>query len=1405
MSFEDKFDDSLFQSSKDVIHSQILNDLGLGSEADEVYSRMGRKAKIVYPSIARDVDYARKELKKSQSLSNSENFEATTAATFSKYHSTTPFPLEARYNTLSKWIIPNDPAVQSAYFDITQLIIFREASLLKLEDCSNRMDNNYWKYAVLRINSKINGKSLNSKLLVQKRITIRLIQKEFAVAMAHLRALSIQVVEAIIKWRSKIRSVVITKETASIYWNNTNYIIKINNDCHFLSKYFTVKLWLGFTPSAFMIPPINHNPKDVCNYRKELKKNWQEIFEKTWLEKIKVEKAEKIKNYKLEVFVHEADEIALKEPTPPKPEVVDALEEVLNIILTGNRKSLGKRVINAEQGINYNWREKYFNYEEVNEQEIILVPFELSIKGKCNKFLAAKEEMIYAVKLNEYNDQKARWAVAAREKNLMDKEDVFYRNQFILPFMEELYLECESRHKIQIESERVEMKLEDFDRHYVIEGILRCKWDDYENASNDGISALITISPSVIGLETIKRIEIKKEEDNINFFLHENYYCKEVNASELLTDDICEFKEQEDDNVSDIIKEDDFLSPNIDVNQEDNESDYYFEKLITDGIIENNKEGNIDIMNGDSQNEFFQNKFFDNNGNCSVVNQSQNINVNTYSEKTLKNLTNVEDWMILRDICHKSFPKNSDGSFSDDVTAEDDDSKLFWGNLNHNPLVLEASVGYEDIFPTIYLVPPISNDLKVRCAHLSQILKDEEISEKALYELEQKCHNLKSNIHETIRLDCISEIEHGSRLRQSITDFEMLRYRQQSEQITRAPFLISSLDENRSFSTLSKVDWVDDKSFTSTFNDDNNKIFEFTQQSSDFFHDDYLIVHNSSRTINTMPSLTMKSMNEIAVGNERKLICKVNNKLQLKQDILNRTNRKGRLFNKYSIIWKNKAAFIIQQMIRSYFARKKVNTRRILRKKNKGATYIQKLIRGYLGRKRYSCLKNLMKAQSITLRKTILAKKKGSNVITSIVRRAVVEKSKLRQDSIQENLIIKNQNIGANQEKVRRMSVLLQFDKFGTPIIPKIRDMTPTGEAKRTKLPPILANDNEVEDELECVADDTSVISAEASLISDTSVKYIESRVKSLLSQNMIPTKKNLNLLEKMEYMDVVDAPISPLGSYDENDKPFGSINVQIPILKELHSLIDDKLFTNASDIRIVPRRSAVYSPPSDMMNIHRKAQEKLVNNNNSNNCSDTSFDETENIILKPSEIVFNQMEKDNLNNKVSPSTIKKLLMSPNIDGIQNSKKCFSDFDSKSISSAPSSIESVSDDNASLSSIDSVAPIKVMKFKPSLFLMKSYSKLVPMQKVSVPNTQSVIKQFAAKDRAFFNSTLDTKAHSLITSPNEMYHPPAGIVRNSKDKHINAQPTPIVMKKSQSEPILKTDGIDASLLKTLIFR
>jgi hypothetical protein len=1442
MSFEDKFDDSLLHTlSQDEINSQIsqLNEFGLGSEVDEAYSRMGKISKIVFPSIARDIKIARKELKKSKSLSilsSSEN-EATTTSTFSKYYSTTPFPLEARYNTLSQWTIPNDPAVQSVYFDISQLIVFREATLLKLKDCCNKMDETYWKYAVTRIKSKTSGKSLNNKLLVQKRIKIKLIQEEFAVAMAHLRALTIQVLEGIIKWRSKIRNVVTTKETASIYWNNINYIIKINNDCQFLNKHTTVKLWLGFTPSAFMIPPKFHNPKKVNDYRKELKYNWQEVFEKKWLEKLKTEKEEKRKrNYPtVDVFAYESDEISLKEPTPPKPEVVDILEEVVDIVITQTRKAIGKRVIYAEQGLSYNWRQKYHNYQEVYEEELFMIPFKLSILAQSNKLLAVKEERFYQTKLNEYIDQKDRWAVAAKEKILMDKEDIFVR-QFLDPLMEEIYFECESRHMLLVESDRLEMKLEDFDRHYVIEGILRCQWGDYENASNDSVSALVTISPSdtpvpsmsIVSNAMVRSIpnsvpidsivekkEINKEDDIIiKEIINQNNFVKEVLTSELLTVDMCE--EQGEDIVSEIVKEVDFLSPNpIDINEDDN-SDEFFEKLIANGKIEINEEGNIDVINCDFQDkEFSQDGFIDNiNTNeeknaiekCdSDVNQSQNINVADI-KKSVKP-TVMEEWMTLRDICIKSFVRNNDGSFSDDVGAEDEDSKSFWSDLNHNPLVVEASVGYEDIFPTIYLVPPLSSDLKLRCIPLLDIIKEEEISERSLHELEQKCNFLKSHIQETVRVDYINEIEYGSRMRQSIMEFEMLRYRQQTEQLTRVPFLSSSLDQNRSLSTLSKVDFlsVDESENNSTFNDD-SKIFEFTQQTSDFFHDDYLTVNNTSRIINTMPSQTMKMTNELAVDNERKLICKVNNKLQLKQDILYRTKRQGRLFNKYSIIWKNKAAFTIQQIIRSYFARKKVNIRRILYIKSKRASYIQKFIRGYLGRKRFYRLKKLIKSQSVKIRKTIIAKQKGSNVITSIVRRAAVEKAKKRQESIEENLVIKNENIGANKEKVRRMSVLLQRDKFGAVIIPKVRDMTPTGENKRTKLPPLLANDNEIEDEFDNVADDTSVLSADASLISDTSVAFIKTKVKSLLIQNVVPTIKNLDLMGKNEYDDN-DTPVAPSGKDDYDYKP--SVIVDIPVLKEVHGLIDDKLYSNAADIRLVPRRSAVYSPSSDIMNRHRKAQERLNNNCNDdlNSENSASFSGSENIVLRPSEIVASQTEKDKSNEKVSDSKLRILLQSPNIDGNQNNKNNYADFDSKSISSAPTSVESEGCESASLSTIGSIAPKKLMKFKPSLFLMKSYSKLVPMQKNPVPNTQSFIKPFAAKDRAFFNSSMDTKAHSLIASPNEIYQLPAGIVGNSKDKQFNTQPTlSMVLNHSQSEPNLKTDtGIDANILKTLIFR
>jgi hypothetical protein len=164
--------------------------------------------------------------------------------------------ITARYVSHSKWDASKlSPESEVAYFLVKQNVIYRESLLIKLRFLAENLDLQYWKYAILRM------KALNIESLEEKRQVIRSLQAQLKAVFAKIRESSVSVIESITQWRNtkaKFKSIV-TKETISAFWQDKNYLLKMRNDCQNLcSRFYTVRLWLGFCPSSLLLLPLGH-------------------------------------------------------------------------------------------------------------------------------------------------------------------------------------------------------------------------------------------------------------------------------------------------------------------------------------------------------------------------------------------------------------------------------------------------------------------------------------------------------------------------------------------------------------------------------------------------------------------------------------------------------------------------------------------------------------------------------------------------------------------------------------------------------------------------------------------------------------------------------------------------------------------------------------------------------------------------------------------------------------------------------------------------------------------------------------------------------------------------------------------------------------------------------------------
>ena len=155
------------------------------------------------------------------------------------------FRYDPRYNCLHRWKVNSvEPAIQNLYVKALNYILLREHSLTGLSRLINKLDRAYWKYCCLRIYTSSKNASSLYEPLVNKIALIMKFQDEIAVAIAHLRSLSIATVEHIVNWKRACYMLNPSCPEVSLYWHDQNYLIKMKTDTCPIMEAHVMRLWL---------------------------------------------------------------------------------------------------------------------------------------------------------------------------------------------------------------------------------------------------------------------------------------------------------------------------------------------------------------------------------------------------------------------------------------------------------------------------------------------------------------------------------------------------------------------------------------------------------------------------------------------------------------------------------------------------------------------------------------------------------------------------------------------------------------------------------------------------------------------------------------------------------------------------------------------------------------------------------------------------------------------------------------------------------------------------------------------------------------------------------------------------------------------------------------------------------
>ncbi len=318
---------------------------------------LDKKIKSVLPAL-------RTKISKQLNISRSNLDNSSSKSSILSTKKVEPIECDVRYTSLSQWSSDTvDARVKAAHVHVIEQIMQREGSILKLQKvliysitsafthslihcyqvCAT-LDSSYWKYSYERLKVFIKNKNLKNGLLVSYLELIQKHQEEVSVAIAHYRSSCIGVIDALVEWRSACQRDKKRNDTVSIYWEGENYLFRMLNDTNVFNDYYCLRLWLGFQPNTFFIPPQSHTSDSsdrdcwsqrFAKYQQWLKQNTQYVMQ------------EKRKARNMAASDTEG--------TPPVSSVVDVVSEMGSAMLSQSISSTSMRTPTAGD-TNVQWK-----------------------------------------------------------------------------------------------------------------------------------------------------------------------------------------------------------------------------------------------------------------------------------------------------------------------------------------------------------------------------------------------------------------------------------------------------------------------------------------------------------------------------------------------------------------------------------------------------------------------------------------------------------------------------------------------------------------------------------------------------------------------------------------------------------------------------------------------------------------------------------------------------------------------------------------------------------------------------------------------------------------------------------------------------------------------------------------
>lgn len=425
-------------------------------------------------------------------------------------------------------------------------------------------------------------------------------------------------------------------------------------------------------------------------------------------------------------------------------------------------------------------------------------------------------------------------------------------------------------------------------------------------------------------------------------------------------------------------------------------------------------------------------------------------------------------------------------------------SSKFWGTIDHNPLVIEAATGFEECFPSIYLVPPMPCELLSKAEKCSNILKKEYELSKKIEKEKKECLEYKQYIQSQVSVETLNNYIYSQNpqtsqyvsttdvtttgstttMNKTIDNIQkhqeysnILKLRQQGSTELLKGISMQHLSNSISIDSSSTIILQNENNKNKEINIpnqliiDNNNIFLTNLQE---YNDSELLLPLQSQQLQSQlndeyneKSLSLLQPNQSLYGNyidinqfhsfrieeSSKLKQKLENKVLESRKIIE--YKENELFptirseymgkrepNHYTIQWYNYHIIKIQTLIRMFLSKRKIRKIKVMQKFHRSAQKVRTLVIGFMWRYRQRQKYWEQRFEAFLMRKMAVKKFRGSMTLARFFRKIVRARRQMREEDERQRLLKDGiLNIEKNTNKSRLN---------GSLIIPNIITTTPT-------------------------------------------------------------------------------------------------------------------------------------------------------------------------------------------------------------------------------------------------------------------------------------------------------------------------------------------------------------------------